>query len=74
MFQYQSLDVNYQVNLSILIKILKEKWKDIWRFLEGNFVEKKEISGYGEGNYFLGSGNTALNTAEKRLRMRQPYL
>jgi hypothetical protein len=21
-------------------------------------VEKKEISGYGEGNYFLGSGNT----------------
>jgi hypothetical protein len=56
-FQYQSLDVNYQVNLSILINILKEKWKDIWRFLEGNFVEKKEISGYG-GNYFFGSGNT----------------
>ena len=22
-------------------------------------MEKKEISGYGEGNYFLGSGNTA---------------
>jgi hypothetical protein len=21
-------------------------------------VEKKEISGYGEGNYFFGSGNT----------------
>jgi hypothetical protein len=30
--------------------------------LEGNFVEKKEISGYGEGNYFLGSGNTAFVT------------
>jgi hypothetical protein len=26
--------------------------------LEGNFVEKKEISGYGEGNYFFGSGKT----------------
>ena len=23
-------------------------------------VEKKEISGYGEGNYFFGSGNTVL--------------
>jgi hypothetical protein len=22
--------------------------------LEGNFVEKKEILGYGEGNFFLG--------------------
>jgi hypothetical protein len=34
--------------------------------LEGNFAGKKfgekgkkEISGYGEGNYFFGSGNTA---------------
>jgi hypothetical protein len=26
--------------------------------LEGNFVEKKEILGCGEGNYFFGSGNT----------------
>ena len=24
-------------------------------------MEKKEISGYGEGNYFLGSGNTDYN-------------
>jgi hypothetical protein len=26
--------------------------------LEGNFAGKKEISGYKEGNYFSGSGNT----------------
>jgi hypothetical protein len=25
--------------------------------LEGNFAGKKEILGYGEGNYFFGSGN-----------------
>jgi hypothetical protein len=28
--------------------------------LEGFFVGKKEISGYGEGNYFFGIGNTVL--------------
>jgi hypothetical protein len=32
------------------------------KILEGNFAGKKEISGYGEGNCFLGSGNTAGNT------------
>ena len=27
-------------------------------------MEKKEISGYGEGNYFFGSGNTGWNNLE----------
>jgi hypothetical protein len=26
--------------------------------LEGNFVEKKEILGYGEGNYSFGTSNS----------------
>jgi hypothetical protein len=33
--------------------------------LEGNFVEKKEILGYGEGNYFFGSGNTENERTSK---------
>ena len=35
-------------------------------------MEKKEISGYGEGNYFLGSGNTACildTTSRQTLRV-----
>jgi hypothetical protein len=48
-------------NLSILIKILEGNfWKEILR----KNSEKKEISGYGEGNYFLGveTGNTGDST------------
>jgi hypothetical protein len=37
--------------------------------LEGNFVEKKEISGYGEGNNFLGSGNTGRCTWQERMHV-----
>jgi hypothetical protein len=49
-------DVNYQVNLLILIKILEGNfWKEILRKNWG----KKEISGYGE-EHFFGSGNTGF--------------
>jgi hypothetical protein len=45
---------------SVNFKHFEGKMEGYLEIFEGNFVEKKEISGYGEGNYFFGSGNTVL--------------
>ena len=51
----------HQVKLSILIKILKEKWKDILDILEYfGLLERKLFPPHCEGNYFIASGSTGL--------------